>query len=122
MFADILILLFILPFHQFNIMVGLIGARETMFTGCFLCYMRNLSPVVWTLPLISIVSLSFGVANVLDSFLIVGCTPHVDALIVLRNILSATAFAALFYLNSRWIQFVWTLKDDTRRENESICR
>ena len=108
---DVLFLFWIIPYEQYDILAGLLLARDTMFTYSNLAYMvRNKNPIwTWwtTIPIIlPLMSANIIFTNVIPSQ-VFSLSGHIDnAFSLLVILLVSTALAVLTVNMIRWFLFV----------------
>jgi hypothetical protein len=123
---DLALLLWILPFEQYDFMAGIIGARDTMFIYSFLAYMVRLENRIWTWPSTIVIAISFMIANILatiESQIITISDDIRSAIVILLPFFVALGFLSLIITLMRWI---WYLRnchalDKSEEMRNNLC-
>lgn len=109
---DLLFILWIVPYGQYDYMAGLIGARDTMFIFSLLSYVKNLKNPIWTELWTISISFSFMAANIFASTGTQILDPK-NALLSASNVLLpffvSIGLLLLIIATGRWIHFCITV-------------
>ena len=113
---DLFIICYVLPYHEFDWMPGLISFRDTLFNYAFLSYMNRLYPKIWSKKLILFVGALIMISNVIISY------PEVftEAQLIIQ-VLIGIAFGVMIFLLIRWFRYSRTVKDKSEQNPVLLC-
>jgi len=120
---DVLFLLWIIPYEEYDILTGLLSARDTMFIYSFLVYMVRYKNPIWTWWTTIPIILSFMSANIIltvNSQIFSLSANIVYVFSVLVQFIVATALLILTVNMFRWFLFVKRKFSSGKHEEEDI--
>ena len=102
---DILLITYILPYRQYDVMPGLFGLQDTLIMYVICSNMRALEPNVWNLRSIAFICGPLISANVICSFQLVSVNEHeMYCYMITRMVLVSIAILMLVYCVFRWMR------------------
>ena len=111
---DFVLITFIIPNNDYNIIVGFTLAVDIIFQWCYLYNLCRLGSSVWTLPKVFGIMLLFMAADI--AFVWLGMSDAAasnKSLLLFIQIIIGVAIFSLWCLTVQWFRYVWRLDLET---------
>jgi len=116
---DVVYMVILIPFEQFNILLTLLVFRDILYTFEFLKCLNQLFPEVFNIWLVLGTSWSFALANHLELQMLLSTDS--EALSTVFTMFVVVGFLLLLALYGRWIYFIVHNTDTSLRSKILLC-
>ena len=105
---DFLVLFYIFPYQQYELLPSLFFATDILFTWCYFYNLTRLGNPIWTLPKVFVINFIFTALLLVFVWLGVSETlAFNEDLFIALQFLLALAFFFLLVVIGQWIHYIW---------------
>ena len=115
--------LYILPYEQYEILVGVIDARDSCVICLFLYKLNKLAPEIFTCRSVFIIGILFAIGNILDSlsYTLSDNLFYRHDIFIIYYILNIIAFLYYSVIVYKWIKYIKLKNKTTITKNDQLC-
>jgi hypothetical protein len=111
---DLLLILYVIPHQQYNVLPGLLCGQDILFTWAYFYNLNRLGSPVWTLPKVFVCGALVSVCNLFYSWLSMSDNDSVNSvLITVTQVLAPVGFCIFFMIIGQWIYYVWNIVNES---------
>eukprot|EP01041_Mallomonas_annulata_P004102 gene4102-8157_t len=120
---DIFILVYLLPYRQFDWLAGVVTVRDTLFNYAFLHYLYNLCPHIWTKFSMLTVASCVMLVNAFEIYSIMNVDEDLESICdILTRLFVCIAAFILIPLYFKWFKYSSAIEDTTLRRKMQFCQ
>ena len=112
---DFLMILYIIPYQQYDLLTPVLYSQDVLFTWCFIYNLVRLGNPIWTLPKVFVIAFMFLISDVVFTWMIMtdASLESFDIFSVSSQTFIAFSFLLLFVVIGQWIYYVWSMNKET---------